>query len=53
MTAAAAAILFVGGIGVGYTAKPRPTPAPALYHNKSNQEAAAALLNLARIQAAA
>lgn len=51
MTVAAAAILFVGGIGVGYTAKPRPTPVPALYHNVSNQQAAAALLNLARIQA--
>ncbi len=49
MTAAAAAILFVGGIGVGYTAK--PGPAPAMYHNKSNQEAAGPLLDVARVQA--
>lgn len=51
MTAAAAAILFVGGIGVGYTAKPRPGPASAMYHDKSNQEAAKSLMDAARVQA--
>jgi tetratricopeptide (TPR) repeat protein len=49
MTAAAAAILFVGGIGVGYTA--RPGLAPAMYHDKSNQEAAGSLIDVALVQA--
>lgn len=49
MTAAAAAILFVAGIGVGYTA--RPGLAPALYHGKSHEEAARSLIDVAQVQA--
>jgi tetratricopeptide (TPR) repeat protein len=49
-TAAAAAILFVAGIGVGYGAqKLRPTA--ATYHDKAPQEAARALLDMALVQA--
>lgn len=47
--AAAAAIVFVSGMGVGYSAK--PSPAPALYHGKTGQEAAQGLLGLATKQA--
>src|SRR5690606_27445356 len=47
--AAAAALLFVSGIGVGYSAK--PSPAPALYHGKTDQDAARGLLGLALKQA--
>src|SRR3546814_17452217 len=47
--AAAAAIVFVCGIGVGYSAK--PAPALALYHGKPDQEAARGLLELALEQA--
>src|SRR3546814_14020961 len=47
--AAAAAIVFVCGIGVGYSAK--PAPALALYHGKTDQEAARGLLELALEQA--
>lgn len=49
IAAAAAAIVFVAGIGVGYTAK--PGPAPAMYHGKTNQEAGRALLDVALLQA--
>lgn len=47
--AAAAAVMFVSGIGVGYSAK--PSPAPALYHGKTDQDAARGLLGLALKQA--
>lgn len=47
--AMAAAILFVGGIGVGYTAKPGPSP--AMYHDRPNEEAAKTLMDLALVQA--
>jgi len=47
--AAAAAIMFVSGIGVGYSAK--PSLAPALYHGETDQEAARGLLGLALKQA--
>ncbi|MFC5570141.1 tetratricopeptide repeat protein [Lysobacter yangpyeongensis] len=47
-TAAAAAVLFVAGIGVGYGAKLRPTP--ATYQNKAPADAGKALLELALVQ---
>lgn len=48
--AAAAAVLFVAGIGVGYGAqKLRPTP--ATYQNKAPRDAGKALLELALAQA--
>lgn len=50
ITAAAAAILFVAGIGVGYGAqKSRPTS--AAYHDKAPEDAAKALLDHALVQA--
>src|SRR3546814_9189371 len=49
LIAAAVAIVFVCGIGVGYSAK--PAPALALYHGKTDQEAARGLLELALEQA--
>jgi tetratricopeptide (TPR) repeat protein len=50
VTAAAAAILFVAGIGVGYGAqKLRPTE--TMYHGKPPREAAKALLDAALVQA--
>jgi tetratricopeptide (TPR) repeat protein len=50
ITAAAAAILFVAGIGAGYGAqKLRPTPAS--YHDKAPRDAAKALLDMALVQA--
>ncbi len=47
--AMAAAILFACGIGVGYTAKPRLSP--AAYHDRPNAEAAKALIDVALAQA--
>lgn len=47
--AVAAAILFVGGIGVGYTAKPGLSP--AMYHDRPNAEAAKTLTEVALVQA--
>ena len=49
ITAAAAAVVFVAGIGVGYGAKLRP--APAMYEGKSDKDAAKALLEVALVQA--
>jgi tetratricopeptide (TPR) repeat protein len=50
ITAAAAAILFVAGIGVGFAAqKLRPTP--ATYHEKAPRDAGRALLDAALVQA--
>ena len=49
ITAALAVILFVAGVGVGYGAKLRPTP--ATYQDKAPQEAGKALLELALAQA--
>lgn len=49
ITAVAAAILFVAGIGVGYGAKLRPTP--LTYQDKAPQEAGKALLEIALAQA--
>ena len=46
---AAAAVAFVAGIGVGYGAKLRPTP--ALYQGKDKQAAGKALLEVALVQA--
>ncbi|MCL1634801.1 tetratricopeptide repeat protein [Luteimonas sp. SX5] len=48
IAAAAAAIFFVAGIGVGYGAKLRPTP--QTYRDKAPQEAAQALLLIAQAQ---
>ena len=45
--ALAATALFCAGIGVGYAASKN---APALYHGKSNEEAALALVEQAKIQ---
>lgn len=50
ITAAAAAILFVAGIGVGYGAQKSP-PTPATYHDKAPRDAAKALLDHALVQA--
>jgi len=50
IAAAAAAILFVAGIGVGYGAQ-KLRPSPATYHDKAPQDAAKALLVLALEQA--
>jgi len=47
--AAAAALLFVAGIGIGYAAKQRPTP--ATYRDKAPKEAGKALLEIALAQA--
>ena len=49
IVAAAAAIVFVSGMGVGYSAK--PAPAPGLYQGRTVQEAARGLLGLAAKQA--
>src|SRR3546814_14260445 len=49
LIAAAVAIVFVCGIGVGYSAK--PAPALALYHGQTDQEAARGLPELALEQA--
>src|SRR3546814_10423137 len=49
ISAAAAAIVLGCGIGGGYSAK--PAPALALYHGKTDQEAARGLLELALEQA--
>lgn len=49
MMVATAAVLFTAGIGVGYTASMEP--APTMYHGKSSQEAAQALLDIAMQQA--
>ena len=46
--AIAATALFCAGIGMGYAASKN---APALYHGKSNEEAALALVEQAKIQA--
>lgn len=48
--AAAAAILFVAGVGVGYGAQ-KLRPAPATYRDRVPQEAAKALLDIAQAQA--
>jgi tetratricopeptide (TPR) repeat protein len=50
ITAAAAAILFVAGIGVGYGAQ-KLRPMPATYHERAPQDAGKALLELALVQA--
>lgn len=47
-TAALAAALFCAGIGIGYCAQ---KSAPALYHGKSNEAAALALIEQAKVQA--
>jgi tetratricopeptide (TPR) repeat protein len=51
ITAAMAAFVFVAGIGVGYGAKHRPAATQAMYHGKTGQEAAKALLAVALAQA--
>jgi tetratricopeptide (TPR) repeat protein len=48
MAAGFAATLFVAGIGIGYAAQ---KVAPSLFHGKSKEEAARALLDVARVQA--
>jgi tetratricopeptide (TPR) repeat protein len=50
VTAAAAAILFAAGIGVGYGAQ-KLRPAASMYHDKAPREAARALLDAALVQA--
>lgn len=50
ITAVAAAILLVAGIGVGHAA-PKPRPTPATYEGKQAREAGKALLELAIAQA--
>lgn len=50
ITAAVAAVLFVAGIGVGWSAQKLP-PMASLYHGKAKQEAARALLDAALAQA--
>lgn len=50
VTAAAAAILFVAGIGVGYGAQ-KLQPTASLYHGKPSPQAAKALLDAALVQA--
>lgn len=50
MMAAAAALLFVAGIGVGYGARKLPPMSP-LYRGKPEKEAAKALLDVALAQA--
>lgn len=47
---AAAAILFVGSIGVGHAAQNLREATPAAYHDKAPQEAAKALLEHAMVQ---
>jgi tetratricopeptide (TPR) repeat protein len=49
IVAAAAAVVFMAGIGVGYTAKPGPSP--AMYHDKPTRDAGKALLDVALLQA--
>ena len=49
--AAAAVIVFVAGAGVGYTAQKQQKTTTAMYHDKSNQDAAKELLAVAKIQA--
>ena len=49
ITAAIAALVFVAGIGVGYAAKQRPTP--ATWQGKDAKDAGKALLDLALVQA--
>lgn len=51
LAAAAAAAVFIAGAGVGYTAQKQQRTDPAMYHTKPNQDAAKALLAVARIQA--
>ncbi len=49
LMAAAAAVVFVAGIGVGYSAKLQP--APTMYRDRPGQDAAKALLDVAMVQA--
>src|SRR6476659_1317962 len=49
--AAAAAVVFVAGIGVGYAASVKMPSTPALFQGKSKQDAANALLETALVQA--
>ena len=49
--AAAAAVVFVAGAGVGYTAQKQQSTTTQMYHAKANQDAAKELLAVARIQA--
>ncbi|MGN6511992.1 MAG: tetratricopeptide repeat protein [Lysobacteraceae bacterium] len=51
ITAAAAAVLFVAGVGVGVAASVKAASSPSLFQGKSNQEAARALLDTALVQA--
>jgi tetratricopeptide (TPR) repeat protein len=48
IAAALAASLFVAGIGIGYAAQ---KVSPSLFHGKSKEDAARALLDIARVQA--
>lgn len=49
--AAAAAVVFVAGIGVGYAASVKAPSSPALFQGKAKQDAANALLEAALVQA--
>ncbi|ALN65275.1 tetratricopeptide repeat family protein [Lysobacter antibioticus] len=50
LTAAAAALLFVAGTGIGHGAK-KQQPSATAYHQKAPEDAAKALLELALVQA--
>ena len=51
LSVAIAAAIFVAGAGVGYTAQKQQKTAAEMYHAKGNQDAAKALLAVAKIQA--
>lgn len=51
IAAAVAALVFVAGIGVGYAARQKAQPTPAMYHGQDQKAAAKVLLDVALVQA--